>query len=187
MKIASFLFGKYVKFKEMEKITIINNLPVKRWKEYRDLQIEAHKESPLAFSETLSELRKTSLKDWQKDLKDSLKNKTVIFFALDGEKLIGMVDFHIHRLSKLKHNAFLGGLYVRKEYRGKGIGKSLTQKIIDVARAKKAKNIFSEIIETQTASIELHKKLGFKIVGKLENFLKDGNKYHSEFFLQKKL
>lgn len=171
----------------MNNICIIKNLSVKRWKEYRDLEIEAHKESPLAFSETLSELKKTTPKEWRADLEKSLKGKKIILFALDGEKIVGMGNLHIHRLSKLKHNAFIGGLYVRKEYRGKGIGKLLTQKRIDMAKAGKAKNIFCEIIETQTASIELHKKLGFKIIGKLENFVKNGNKYHSEFFLQKKI
>ncbi len=164
----------------------IDTIPPNRWQEYKELYLEALKESPHAFSHTLEEKTATTDDEWKKAIQEGCNEDSCLYFAeLDG-KLVGMIGFDKHKLTKLRHNAFLKTLFVLESYRGEGIGKMLIQKVLEkLTEDQEIKNIFTEIISTQTASIELHKKFGFEVVGELKDlFLIDG-KYYSEYFLEK--
>lgn len=57
-------------------------------------------------------------------------------------------------------------VYVHKDARGQGIGKRLTERILEIATADPATHrVYSLITADNQASIALHKKLGFRLVG----------------------
>jgi L-amino acid N-acyltransferase YncA len=169
-------------------VKYITELPIKRWKEYKNFYINAIKNEPLAFSDSLEEVLSIKDKEWKNRIQSALDKKSILLFVeYDGE-IIGMVAGSFHKREKFKHNAFLSSLYVDKRFRGQGIGEKLIKKLIKIIRSVKGiKNIFCEIIETQFASIKLHEKMGFKKIGIFNDFIHVGNKYYSEIYFWKKM
>jgi L-amino acid N-acyltransferase len=56
-------------------------------------------------------------------------------------------------------------VYVDKDFRGLGLGKLLMQALIDCAKAGNVHVMIAAIEAGNTASIALHEKLGFRLVG----------------------
>jgi L-amino acid N-acyltransferase len=56
-------------------------------------------------------------------------------------------------------------VYVHRDHRGRGIGKSLLSGLLDVATAHGFHAVFARIVGDQQASTRLHQALGFEIVG----------------------
>ena len=60
-------------------------------------------------------------------------------------------------------------LHVDKQYRGQGIGKDILAELIKRASTIGIENMIAAVDGDNLASIKLHEKFGFKIVGSLEN------------------
>lgn len=58
-------------------------------------------------------------------------------------------------------------VYVHKDHRGKGLGMQVMQSLIDVASDRNVHAMIGGIDATNTGSIALHERLGFKHVGTL--------------------
>ncbi len=56
-------------------------------------------------------------------------------------------------------------LYVREEYRGKGVGKRLIREIINEGRRVGLHTVIARITEGNSVSIRLHESVGFKHIG----------------------
>lgn len=56
-------------------------------------------------------------------------------------------------------------VYIAKDYRGKGIGKKLLEELIKLSEAEGIWTLQSGIFPENKASIELHKKVGFRMIG----------------------
>ncbi len=72
-------------------------------------------------------------------------------------------------------SAILRGLYVAKNERGNGIGKNLVRAMVELLASRGIQKIMTEINETNDASLQLHEKLGFQVVGTVAD--KKGNVY----------
>ncbi|MGA8867066.1 MAG: GNAT family N-acetyltransferase, partial [Candidatus Sulfotelmatobacter sp.] len=55
---------------------------------------------------------------------------------------------------------YLEDLYVRKQFRGKGIGKALLGSVARIARAEGCSTVQWEVLDWNEKAIELYKKLG---------------------------
>lgn len=64
-------------------------------------------------------------------------------------------------------------IYIKKEYRGNHIGEMLMQKLFTESEKEGYWTLQSGIIELNKASIALHTKSGFRMVGYRENIAKD--------------
>lgn len=53
-------------------------------------------------------------------------------------------------------------LYIKPQFRGKGIGRALVQKIIELASAKNYKKMRLDTISSMEAAIKLYQMMGFK-------------------------
>ena len=102
-------------------ITIIS-IPKTRWKEYRDLRLEALKNYPPMFGSLYEDEVKFKEKEWTYRM-DS--DHSEMLFALDDDKLIGTVAYFREPRKTQNHIANIVGMYVKKEYQRKGIGKKL--------------------------------------------------------------
>lgn len=63
-------------------------------------------------------------------------------------------------------------LYVKPEFRGKGIGKALLDKVIEQAKQQKYDNIFLETLENMKEAISIYCKNGFNVEEKNGAILK---------------
>jgi len=97
--------------------------------------------------------------------------------ATDEEKIQGWAA-----LSPVSSRCVYGGIaevsvYVGSDSRGKGIGKLLMEALIKESEAQGLWTIQSGIFPENIGSIELHKKLGFRYIGKRERV----GKLHGEW------
>ena len=97
------------------------------------------------------------------------------FVACNEENVLGWVA-----LSSTSSRCVYSGvveisLYIGKDFRGNGIGKALMKEAIKQGEEKGIWSFYSAIIEENIASIELHKKCGFREIGTREKIAKLSN------------
>ncbi|MBD3280731.1 GNAT family N-acetyltransferase [Candidatus Dojkabacteria bacterium] len=163
----------------------IVKLDVTDWSIYRELRLQALKESPLAFTSTLHESLDKVADYWRGHL-DS-KN-SVMLFAKERGKLVGTVAAVFNDKKRLSHIAEIAGNYVRKEHRGKGIGSMLMEGIIEeIKDRKKILKINLKVAKTQDAAIGLYEKFSFLKVGVQKKELSYDGKYYDLVLMEKLL
>lgn len=96
-----------------------------------------------------------------------IKRKEILL-AFDGKKPISMCSFYHHPQIFFK-SVYLENIVVIKNYQKTGVGTALVNKAIQLAKAKGVRRIFSNTWPGNEASINFHKKLGFKYAGKITN------------------
>ena len=94
--------------------------------------------------------------------------QTCRLIALKEENIIGWAA-----LSPVSSRCVYGGVaeisvYVGKDSRGMGAGKSLMQKLIEQSETAGIWTLQSGIFPENTQSVILHKKMGFRFIGKRE-------------------
>ena len=99
---------------------------------------------------------------------DSAHMSSCRIVATEDKTLLGWVA-----LSPVSSRCVYGGVaelsvYVRKNSRGKGVGELLMNSVIQESEAEGLWTIQSGIFPENKASIELHKKVGFRYIGKRE-------------------
>ncbi len=172
----------------MKEYKILRNLQISRWQEYKVLKLESLVEEPLAFLPGLEAYQSWTDEQWKKDLEKSQTQPHKLIFAEVDERIIGMAEMYYYPDTALKHNIFLMSLYVQKKWQGRGIGRELTEERIKIAKEDpKIKNIICEIFSSQIASLELHKKMGFEIVGNIKNFVSMDNQDYDKVILEKSI
>lgn len=109
---------------------------------------------------------------WSVDmLKSELmgENKSYLV-AKQNDEIVGFAGFMRNFLETEIMN-----IVVKKECRGKGIGKMLLQKIIENAKNDGAQEIFLEVNENNKIARQLYQNAGFSEVGKRKNYYKQEN------------
>ncbi len=157
---------------------IIKNVSPKRWKEYKNLRIEALRNVPQAFLDDPTSSKKIAKKEWQR------KMNNMYFAEVDG-KLIGMIGAYQDKKTKLKHIMNIVGFYVSPKHRNIGAGKALLKQVIK--NTKKDDTIMKlqlGVVTTQLPAYRLYQKLGFKKAGKLKYAVKVDKKYFNEYLME---
>ena len=94
-----------------------------------------------------------------------LSNEVEVMVAHNGPeviasgyaKIINGKEYHKH-----DNYAYLGFMYVKPEYRGKGIIKNITDTLISWARSKSISEVRLEVYNDNTPAIKAYEKSGFK-------------------------
>lgn len=92
--------------------------------------------------------------------------------ALDGAKVVGMATLH-QNLGGWKRHIGRLNVHTLPEYRGKGIGRTLINEIIVIARYAGLKWLEAELFDKQTAAIRMFGLLGFSNVLQVPDYVKD--------------
>ncbi len=94
-----------------------------------------------------------------------IENGGNLWIALDDE------DNVIGTIALIRHNdgeAELKKLYVRKDYRGKGLSKELYSRVIDATKVNAFNRIFLGTYEKLETAINFYLKRGFKKIDELD-------------------
>ena len=157
----------------------IKKLPDYRWKEYRDLRLESLKNEPTAFGSSYEEEIKLSDNEWKKRICNAL-------FAFLNGKPAGMIVYIFNKKIKARHIANIFGVYVKKEFRGGGIGWKLVESAISlIKKNKRIIKINLCVNPKQKAALNLYKKFGFKKIGTLKKDLFVSGKFYDETVMEK--
>lgn len=130
------------------------------WEKIREIYIEGIKTDNATF-ETPENI--TTYENWIKS-----KVPDSVFVSLYEGQIIGWAC-----LSKVSDRCVYGGVtevsvYVGNKAQGKGVGTKLMQQLIDFSEGNNIWTLQAGIFPENEASIHLHKKFGFRIVGTRE-------------------
>ena len=155
----------------------IELLTQKDWQSWKNLRLEALKNEPWGFGSSFEEESNWPDHNFQQELK-----KSDIYGAFTKDELIGCAGFYSLNSVKTKHKGVLWGIYVKPEYRRKGIADSLIDVVINHAKSH-AIQLHLTCVTTNLDAITLYQKKGFRIYGTEPRALKIHDKYFDEHLM----
>ncbi|MFD2444393.1 GNAT family N-acetyltransferase [Bacillus sp. CGMCC 1.16607] len=147
---------------------------------YQELRLTALKVNPEAFGSTYEREVEFSLETVGERIIPTA-DKFVLGACNDQGSLVGIVTFIRENSLKTNHKGNVFGMYVARESRGLGIGKSLMLELI-----KKASNfdgleqINLAVVSKNDFAKRLYKSVGFEVYGVERNALKFNGQYFDE-------
>jgi ribosomal protein S18 acetylase RimI-like enzyme len=157
----------------------IRKLPPDRWREYRDLRLEALKREPSAYGSSIEETKKLAEKEWRKRIKS-------VLFALSDDRPVGMIVYVFNQGLKSRHIAEIYGFYVSADYRGQGIGTGLLERALSLIQEnKRVIKVELAVNPEQRAAVKIYRKAGFAVSGRTEKELKVGRRFYAMLFMEK--
>lgn len=157
----------------------IRKLPADRWKDLRDLRLEALKSEPSAYGSSFEEAEGLTEDDWKRRIQSTL-------FALSGDELIGMIVYVFDKGLKTRHIAEIFGFYVNADHRGEGVGTKLLRRALSlIQRNKRIVKVKLAVNPEQRVAVRMYKKAGFVVTGRTEKELKVGRRFYGMLFMEK--
>lgn len=163
----------------------IIKLPPDRWKDYKNLRLNAVQENPEAFGQTYDELSLRSDDDWKMQLErsaDGLK-RWVVFAESNGE-LVGMVS--ATAMKTLQEGVKVREMFVVPAVRGKGVATELMKGLEAELNNTNKTVLRLGVFNTQTEAVNLYKNLGFEVVEEKTEHFPNGLS-HQSLIMEKKL
>lgn len=123
------------------------------------------KEEERKFNPQLRPVKEV-IKNYEEYLKNDLSNKwRAVFIAIEKDKVVGIIVGKIYRTLRVagyERRGYLSNLYVKPEFRKKGIGGKLFKTAIDWLKKKKSKAVTLEIHTENKDKVNFYHKYGFK-------------------------
>lgn len=164
---------------------LIRKLTYEDAEEFTRLRLNALTINPEAFLITFDEENK-DINSVSGRLKDKEKSggKDFILGAYDKDSLIGMVGFYCDSFIKAEHKAYIWGMFVEPEYRGKNIGRKLLNKTIELSlHIERLEQILLNVVITNKEAKNLYYSAGFELFGTEKNAMKAGEEYFDEDYM----
>lgn len=114
------------------------------------------------------------------------ERELMLIAVLDGKHIGNCSLMNIAPYRRYAHRCEIA-IALYQEYCGYGIGKTMLQTILDVARNAGYEQAELEVISANTSAIELYKKLGFEKYGSFPNNMKysDGTYANAEWMMKR--
>ncbi|WP_017300875.1 GNAT family N-acetyltransferase [Nodosilinea nodulosa] len=134
---------------------------------YRELRLQALRESPAAFASSYEQEAEFSLADFAARLHPSPDSASGIFGAFDAnDQLVGLLGFSRETRPKRAHIASLWSMYVGPEFRGQGLGAALLDRAISHAQQLGGlRQIILSVTAGNLAARSLYLSRGFEPFG----------------------
>ncbi|HPC27689.1 MAG TPA: GNAT family N-acetyltransferase, partial [Candidatus Methanomethylicus sp.] len=137
----------------------IKRLGEERWREVRDLRLEALEREPAAFCSAYKREATMDEEGWRRRTRDTL-------FAVSDGRPVGMIALGSEEGQGAGGVALLYGVYVRRESRGQGIGRRLVEGAIEaICENPEVHRIELTVNASQAATIRTYEKCGFVRAG----------------------
>ena len=124
----------------------------------RELRLEALTAAPASFGSSREEEAALSLETFRARL--SPATPSVIFGAFAGDRLVGMAGFLASEKAKHRHKGILWGVYLRPEWRGRGLAERLVRQVIEHA-ARHVLLLQAHVEASNDAARRIYYRLGF--------------------------
>jgi RimJ/RimL family protein N-acetyltransferase len=115
----------------------------------------------------------SSEQDEEKSIRDHAEKPGCIYLVAEvGGQTIGLLEFENGRYRRTAHSGMLS-MFVRKEWRDRGVGAALLQALIDWAEESPlVEKITLAVFSTNARAIALYSKLGFEEEGRCPKDMK---------------
>lgn len=145
---------------------------------YQHLRLEGLKKHPENFGASYDEELHYTIDDYSERITAHQSN---VFGAFNNEKLIGIVTLFKESKLKMKHKAFIFGMYVTEESRGLGAARKLMEAALNKARAQpEIEQVYLTVMSANHPAKKLYLSLGFEPYAKEPHALKIGTYYYDE-------
>lgn len=151
---------------------------------YKDIRLELLKKEPFSFGSSFEEENLFEDKIWKHRL---TKQNVSTYGAFHKNEMVGICVVVYNPRSKMRHLSTLHSMYVRKEHRGKGIGKLLIEYAEKNSRNKGVHRMNLSVVSLNDNAIGLYRKLGYKEYGKEPETIKVDDEFYSLILMSKKL
>ena len=154
----------------------INNLEPGHWPEISKIYEEGIKTGNATFEQSCP-----AWEEWDND-----HRKDCRFVAIEENVVVGWAA-----LSNVSGRCVYAGVaevsvYISENFRGKGIGKLLLEKLVQESEQARIWTLQAGIFPENTASIQLHKKCGFREVGIREKIGKMNGVWRNVVLLERR-
>ena len=131
--------------------------------------------------------KKFTIRSFIKLYDEILKMKLPFLVAEKNKQIIGFIYLNKFRKKSGYRFTFENSIYVDKDFSGMGIGYRLLKKLIEISKKNiKIKTIIAVISSYNSqASIQIHKKNGFKMIGTLKKVGIKKQKWLDTIYMQK--
>jgi ribosomal protein S18 acetylase RimI-like enzyme len=143
-------------------------------------------ETPDAFAISTEEFKQEPLEQLARQIApEGNPLERFVLGAFDSqENLLGVVGFFRQRRLKLRHRAFVWGMYVLPGARRRGIGRALLQELLMRARTLgDLEQVELEVVTTNVAARDLYLAQGFRVYALTRRGLKMDGCYFDEEFM----
>lgn len=127
----------------------------------------------------------TNAPDW-----DYWNNSKLSFGRLIGEiegKTAGWVALSPYSSRQVYRGVVEVGIYVDPDFQGNGIGSVLLDSVLNVCEEESVWTVQASIFPENVASLALHQKFGFRMVGRRERIAQLNGKWRDVMLLEKRL
>nr|WP_279289002.1 GNAT family N-acetyltransferase [Anaerosolibacter carboniphilus] len=91
------------------------------------------------------------------------KGMNYMIACIDNEKIIGFVlGYELQRYDGKNNMMYIHEVEILDEYRGKGIGKKIMNKLIDICQSKNMSKVFVITNKSNTRAVHLYESTGGK-------------------------
>lgn len=150
----------------------------------RDLRLEALQNHPEAFGSDHETESQRGVSETEERLRDDMG---ATFVAEANSHLAGMAGIGRYRHKKTRHNATIWGVYIRPEWRGRGILDRLMEACSGWAAKRNVEMLKLAVVSTNVAAINGYLRAGFRIYGVEPRVLLLNGVYYDEFLMVKDL
>lgn len=158
-------------------------LSADRWQEYKELRLEALKLEPQAFAMSYAEEVTRADSDWIDRLKPKYPAAAKLFLEIDS-KLAGIIGSYCEKDDP--HTAIIILVYIRKEFRGLGLGKKMLQKLLNnLSKLPEINKFRLSVTATQIPAIKTYESLGFKEISRKKDEVLHSGKKYDEIVMEK--
>lgn len=148
------------------------------------IRLERLQLEPRAFTESIREHMSTTVDDAAARLRASSPDGNFVVGAFDEGQLVGMAGYYREKGEKIRHKGHIWGVYVKANYRGKGIGKTLMAELLRRVRDQAGlEQVNLGVATDQLAARKLYESLGFEVYGHERQALKLGPEYVDKFLM----
>jgi ribosomal protein S18 acetylase RimI-like enzyme len=152
-------------------------------KQYRVLRLAALHEQPPAFGTLAEKEEKLTLEEVASRLQES--EDTYILGAFSDDLLIGTIRFSRFEEANEKHRGFMAGLYVRPDFRRRGVARALaTEVLVRTRRDTGLRRIHLTVVTAQDAAIQFYTSLGFCIYGTEHEAFSHQGQFYDEYLME---
>lgn len=149
------------------------------WEVYKEIRLRGLQEDPQAFGRSYEEELAFPDEKW-KERADNKFNT----LAMERGKPIGTMGAYISKEDGVQV-AYIVGVYVVSEARGKKVGSLLMQRVLEkIELTPNVSVIRLSVNKDQLAAVGLYERFGFKITGEKRERMGDG-KEHNELVMEK--
>ena len=150
---------------------------------YWQCRLEALERDPEAFSSSVQDHLQLSRDEIRRRLTANAANNFVLGVFVNGQ-LRGTAGFARESQPKMRHKGRVWGVYLNAELRGKGIGRTLLEAVLERARrVEGVEQILISVAVTQHAAVALYRSLGFIAWGRESRALRVAERYIDEEYM----